>query len=316
MLRPAKRVIRQSARRSIHECLRAFEAIIVSFAKHQAPATIWIVGPPRSGTTLLYQLLIERYYLGYLSTFAAKFYRAPVLATHLAKLLFSRKSIRDPYASEYGTTQHPLAPSEAGEFWYRWFPRGEDIYVPAGGLESASLVALRDEVAALAKIDGMPVIFKNTYNSMRLGPIIEAFPQACFLVCQRNPATTARSILKGRVARGGSKETWWSLPPKEIDEIRKHPYCEQVVEQVYYIYKQIEKDRAQFGQHRFLDVNYEDICNDAHSVLARIETFLGHHGIHPAKRGEVPAQFPLSSGGEVDPEDEQCIQQKVALLWK
>jgi hypothetical protein len=167
----------------------------------------------------------------------------------------------------------------------------------------------------MAKIAKAPVLFKNTYNSMRIAPIVEALPEASFLVCHRNPVDIAQSILKGRIKRFGSKEHWWALPPKEIDRIKQHPYWEQVGEQVYYIYKQIDEDRDRFGPERFYDVHYEELCQDTHGTLVGIEQFLVSRGLHLDIRGEVPTRFQVSTGQQINDEDYRLITKKVQELW-
>jgi hypothetical protein len=307
--------LRTGPQKLLQMCLAVLESFVVKRAKQILPPTVWIVGPPRSGTTLLYQLLLQRYCFVYLCNFAAKYYNSPVTATRLAKGLFTRRHIHDPYNSNYGKTPQPLGASEAGEFWYRWFPRGEHVYVPSGGLALDRLKEFRAEIVALVSANDAPGLFKNTYNSMRIGPIIDAFPDACFLVLRRDPVDTAQSILRGRIEQKGSKEAWWSLPPKEIDSIRALPYCDQVVAQVYYTYKQIEEDRSRFGSNGFLDVSYEGLCAATHDTLDGVEDYLNGQGIYLQKRATVPNHFPVSKDIKIELEDYRCIQQKVSTLW-
>jgi hypothetical protein len=223
--------------------------------------------------------------------------------------------LSDDYTSVHGFTQGWWGPHEAGRFWYRWFPQGKHIYVAPGTISRSSLLELRQEVAGIVSLLQTPVLFKNTYNSMRIAPIVEALPEASFLICCRDPVDTAQSILKGREQVFGEKSRWWSLPPKEIDEIEGHPYWEQVVEQVYYINEQLEEDRGRYGVERFHDVHYETLCADTYRTLAEIEKFLASRGVCPEVIGEVPSEFKISRGQSVGEDDYKLIVNKTRELW-
>ena len=81
---------------------------------------------------------------------------------------------------------------------------------------------------------------------------------------------TAQSLLKARVEATGTKDTWWSLPPRDMQDLTGRPYWEQVVGQVYYTYHQIDADRDEFGAGRFQDLSYEDLCRDTGRTLAEL----------------------------------------------
>ncbi|NWG08348.1 MAG: sulfotransferase [Chloroflexi bacterium] len=278
---------------------------------------VFIIGPPRSGTTLLYQVLVNRFNFVFLDNVASRLYAAPLVGIWLSKFLsvfLAKKQIG--YASNYGRTDSVFGPSEAGEFWYRWFPRGEHVYVPPGATKPQSIQELRRQVVGISKKFKAPMLFKNTYNSMRIAPIAEAFPQAVFLVCMRDEVDTAQSILEGRVKRNGNKTDWFSVPPRQIDEIKAHPYWEQVVEQVYYIYRQIDEDIQRLGPERFLRISYRRLCEDTRGTMDEIARFFESRGVDVSVRNEVPENFPYSTGKKIDDADYVRLQEAVNRLWK
>jgi len=277
---------------------------------------IWIIGPPRSGTTLLYQALLKRYKFAYISNFANVLYKAPIIATLIALTLFNSRDHVIEFKSNYGKTSNWLGPNEAGAFWYRWFPKGDCVYVPSNTLSQERLKLLKREVTGLGLLMKAPVLFKNVYNSMRIAPIFETFPNACFLICVRDPLDTAQSILNGRVKLHNDKSKWLSVPPKEVEQIKLHPYWQQVVEQVYYVYQQLDNDRQFCGTDRFLEVNYEQLCKNPYATLQEIEDFLKLNGIQLISNGDLPDRFPFSTGQQVSDEEYQRMQEVVNQLWQ
>ncbi|HET60334.1 MAG TPA: sulfotransferase [Chloroflexi bacterium] len=277
---------------------------------------IWIIGPPRSGTTLLYQVLLKRYKFAYISNFASVFYKAPILATGIAHILFNSRDAVIEFESDYGKTSNWLGPHEAGAFWYRWFPKGDYVYVPPNALSQNHLKLLKREVIGLGLFMKAPVLFKNVYNSMRIAPIVETFPNACFLVCNRDPLDSAQSILNGRAKFYNDKSEWLSVPPKEVEQIRQHPYWQQVTEQVYYIYQQIDEDKQRYGTNRFLEIDYGQLCKSTHKTLQEIEEFLVEHSIELMAIDDVPEQFPFSTGQKVNDKDYHRIREVVTQLWQ
>ncbi|MBD3418449.1 hypothetical protein GF412_05730 [Candidatus Micrarchaeota archaeon] len=291
----------------IYPLLKIFEAnILKRLADVNSHPPMFIIGPPRSGTTLLYQVLVNRYKLAYFSNFSANFPQTPIAALWIENTLFPKGNTKNAYTSKYGITKGWQGPHECGEFWYRWFPRGKYVYVAPGETSKVHLNELARNVTGMSKVTQSSVIFKNVYNSMRIAPIVEALPQASFLVCRRNLVDTAQSILSSREDTR-DEISWWSLPPKEIDVIKTHPYWEQVVEQVYYTYQQIMEDRIRFGRDRFLSIKYETLCRDTYSVLDKVEAFLISRGVKLEAYKDVPREFQMSTGQKVSDQDYQRI---------
>lgn len=309
------RVFKFNVQKMINRSLYPLEKWLAHYLYVTSHPPVFIIGSPRSGTTLLYQILLQRYHFAYFSNFMAKFYKIPVFAFWFSNVILNSKKHPVDFESFYGQTATLMGPHEAGRFWYRWFPQGDHIYVPPGTTSESKLQELRQEILAMSAIAKAPVLVKNTYNSMRIAPIIEAFPESCFIVLNRDPLDTAQSILKGRIKFTGHKEQWWALPPKEIDKIRDHPYWEQVVEQVYYVYEQIAHDKARFGIERFYDVEYEKLCKETHDTLKNIASFLRSQGVELRPHGAVPEQFHFSTGQKVGQEDYRLIKEKLEELW-
>ena len=274
---------------------------------------VFIIGAPRCGSTLLYKVLTERFKFSYFSNFTAKFYKTPICGTLLQKILGIRAR-RGDYNFNYGQVEGLGSPNECGGFWYRWFPRGLHVYLNPGETQAGVLKELRDEIGGISAVTKRPVIFKNLYNSMRIAPIIEAIPEAVFIVCHRDKIDNALSVLKGRTKNLHSKDKWWSLPPKEIDYLANLSWAEQIAGQVYYTYQQIEDDKKRFGTERFIENKYEEFCANVHSSVTRIEEFLSAKGCYLEKRDEIPKWFQAMAVDGIDPEDSKMLKKTIINL--
>ncbi len=77
-----------------------------------------IAGPPRSGTTLTYQLLTQGLDVWFINNLHYLFYRTPILGYKLARKLAG------PYVSDYksrhGFVRGINGPAEANLFWQYW----------------------------------------------------------------------------------------------------------------------------------------------------------------------------------------------------
>jgi sulfotransferase family protein len=255
---------------------------------------IFIVGPPRSGSTLLYQLVVQRFDVGYLSNRHCRYYGSPSLVER-------RTRTRPPgeLSSRYGRTSGPDAPSECPEYWYRFFRRSPQ-YVPREEMPERQSRRFRASVRAFGVTAGRPVAFKNLICALRLGPIADALPEAVFVRIRRDLLATATSLLAGRKALYGDYGHWWSTEPPEIDRLRRLPAHEQVVEQVCSIDALIDAALADIGADRFNELTYESLCEDAPTALDRIAALAEQNGFQLAPRMEVPTSLERSNPDPID----------------
>ncbi len=249
---------------------------------------IFIIGPPRSGSTLLYQILSEYFDVGYLSNLHCLLWGAPSWVERTVRPLRRRK--KSDFTSQHGKVTGWMAPSECGNFWYRFFRRFPQ-YVPLEEADPEKMSEMRRAVHALVSACNRPFLFKNMNCALRLRPICRTLPEALFIVTHRELTRNALSLLKVRKRIYGDYDRWWSIEPPEIAALRALPSYQQVVEQVRSIHVLIDQDRREIGFDRFLDVQYETLCNDVHGTLARLEDFFHDHDLELKRRGEVPTHF-------------------------
>jgi hypothetical protein len=279
----------------------------------QQPDPLFIIGAPRSGSTLLYKVVTQAFQFGFVDNFSSWFWRTPLLGTMLSRWL--RLAPGRSFDSRYGILEGLGDPSEFGAFWYRWFPEGLAVHAPSGSLPIAAVGELRRDVAAMGTAHGKPLVFKNLFNSMRVGVLAECFPHSLFVVCRRDPVQNALSLLKGRIENVGDKAAWWTLPPREVGTLLGRPYAEQVAGQVHYIQRQIESDMMAVGRERFHVVEYEAFCRDVHGHLRGLANFLARQGI-PARLdlSGIPESFEAHHVTGLGEADEWAVTDAVAAF--
>lgn len=243
-------------------------------SKDESWPPIFIVGAPRSGTTLTFQLIVHAFKVGYLTNMHCKIFGAPVLASRLMR----NDHRHITFLSNYGRTAGRYGPSECGEWWYRFFPR-DPVYVKTSDISSRKLEAFRRSLVAFAAAEGRPVVFKNLYASLRIDPILSMFPNAIFIHVMRNRVDNAASILEGRMAANGEYDTWWSVPPPGYEYLRELSPARQVMSQIAMIDDQIEQDiRRLMHDECVLNVRYEEICNDPNRFVYQFVSFMRERG--------------------------------------
>ena len=258
---------------------------------------VFILGAPRSGSTLLYQVLIERFDFGFLSNLHGIFYGAPTMVERIAGS--SRRPRTGDYSSLHGTTRGWNSPSEFGQFWYRFFRRNPQ-HVGLGDVDPKKMVYLRKIFARLTRISGRPMLVKNMVCSLRLAPLAATFPEAKFVVIRRAEIANAHSLLEARQKIMGSYRTWWSMQPANYPQLLEEPCHVQVVEQIRGVHRMIDEARAELGSERFTEVTYEDLCADPGRVVTQLERFFENTGVGVETRGHCPPSFSPGDGVRID----------------
>ncbi len=264
---------------------------------------VFIIGAPRSGSTLLYQILVEAFDVGYLSNLHCRFYGGP---SFIERWIFPRLARPIPdYTSSHGRIRGRTAPSECGEYWYQFFPR-EPQAVTA--IPEAKQRGLRTAIRKLIIAAKRPFFFKNLMNSLRLLPLAQALPEARFIVIHRDPLANARSLLMARKRIYDDYNRWWSARPANVHELERLPPHQQVVEQIITIHQGIDAARTAIGARSFLDVGYETFCQDVHGGLDQIAHFFATQGAPLTLRPDsIPETFPVSTGGQLEPALENAL---------
>lgn len=231
---------------------------------------IFIFGLPRSGTTLLSQVIAHGLDVGYINNFVARFWLAPVHGIKLSQSIL-KKEPEPSFRSDFGATGSLKDIHEFGYFWRKWLHKDA-----LEGIKNAE--SLEDKidweglVRSLANIQAeldKPMVYKNIFGAYHTPRLTKALnTKALWIYIERDPLDVAVSILNARKKFYHDINTWWSYAPPNYEELLKLDHWGQIAGQIHYLkeyyYQQIERMES---IQPVLPIKYEQLTQDPVAVL-------------------------------------------------
>lgn len=237
---------------------------------------VFILGVPRSGTTLLYQLIARLFAVGYISNAVARYWMAPLYASirHRGPIAASRAAME--LSSNLGATSGPSAPHEFSYFWHFWsgFFQSDDL--TERELATIKWGAIRRELLGLSRWWRAPLVLKAlTHINYNLDHAYNQIPGARFILIERDERFVVQSILKARAQRYGTETYWWSLRPRDVSHWLHRTPVEQIVHQVHDVARGLTTGLAHVPSHAVHRTSYERLICNTEAELAALARFLG-----------------------------------------
>ncbi len=260
---------------------------------------VFIIGAPRSGTTLLFQLLAKYYNVGFITNIMALF---PMFMSTIACIFSNRilsySAIKE---SNYGVIAGLHSPNEGGKINAFWFSDR--------GWESHSN-AVRDSFAAIGSCLKAPILIKALGNSLAIEAIITVFPKAKFIYIKREPIYVAQSLLVARKKVLGDMNAWFSVRPNGYEEaMRSLSVAQQVVWQVREIDTRIIRDLERLDPTHII-VHYEDLASQPEEVLDEIS-----NNLHLKRKSTSFEESEISVTSKRQVSDFEWEDLKKAVQW-
>lgn len=251
------------------------------FTVDVAVKPIFMLGAPRTGSTVLYQIVVNNFNLFYISNFINDYFsQYPMTGGYLDRLLNPRATVS--YQSYYGKTAGQFEPSEGSQFFKFWYGGRHPSEIYSKDILSEKRAYIQKVFQYYSNISNRPLIFKNAWNCFRIKNILEMFPSSIFIWVRRDVEESAKSDLVARYRRGGG-HVWNSATTKDFLNIQKRPFCEQVVEQQLAYNKTIQRDLLKYAASRYIEVWYEDVVVNCQQELGAIDSFFKDKGLDVAK---------------------------------
>lgn len=287
--------------KAINEILGpAEDQILERYSMPQYPV-VFVVGAPRSGTTLMMQWMASSDRFAYPTNLLSRFYGAPHIGALIQQLLTAPEynyndEILDfsgeiTFKSSLGKTQGALAPNEFWYFWRRFTPNTELVHLDAQSLSQVKGEKLASELAAIEAVFDKPLALKAHILELNIPFLSSVVERALFLFIKRHPFYNIQSLLESRTKFFGNRRAWYSVKPKEYDMLKDLDPIEQVAGQVYFTNQGIEEGLGQIDSSRGLVVGYEEFCAAPGRTFSQIGDKLGQQGYHLDMDYTGPEQF-------------------------
>jgi Sulfotransferase family len=264
-------------------------------------APVFILGPPRSGSTLLYQVLLQQLQLGFISNVMSAIPRHMVLLCRLWTG-FGARAPRRIRPADYGFIKGLLAPSEAGKVLDKWF---------SDGVVHERRSEVRRTFAALASLVHAPVLIKSLSLVNKLDNVRCALPKARYIILNRDPIFTIQSILMGRRDPHVTADRWLGIQPPGFERISES----DDVYQACWIVRQISDGIAQAlkdVEGSVVTVRYEGLCENPTREVTTIADRLDLK--RRVKAVPLPIAFPASDAIRLAPATWQHIERTYRSL--
>lgn len=264
----------------------------ITSLKKSKKSPIFIIGAPRSGSTLLYQCMTSYFDLAYFNNFHHKNYLCPSFAELRKRSL--KKASKINFSSHYGFTKGEFSPSESWDFWYRFF-RKSPHYVNLNEIDQKDLQRMKNALNSFMNLTQKNLLIKNLTCTARIEPIINTFPNSYWIISYRNILSNAYSIAKMRLELNNDLNKWESVQPRGYEKFIESSYEIQIIKQIELIYETIISDLHNVRD-RVSIIKYEDFCNNPNETLERLNVNLLSKGIEiPEKSKKLPNDFTPNS---------------------
>ncbi len=262
LLRPVDAMLRREERRRL-----------TSASPTVSAPMLLVVGAPRSGTTLIAQMLVHQLRVSFPTNLGAWFPTSPISAQRR----FGRPlpALRTDRRNYYGQTPGLHDHSDAFHLWNRWL--GSDRY-RAGPLSDAATTDLQRFFAAWHATFRDPFVNKNNRNTDAMVELAAALPNATFLIVERDHDAVARSLITARRLVHGDEQRAWGLLAR--DATSPTDVARAVDDQLAAIDARVADALDVIDSNRILRVQFEEFCADPSPQLSAVAEHLGTEPIY------------------------------------
>ncbi len=271
----------ESILKELNKSLRSLETEMVNKSDaNNLPPLIFFSFAPRTGSTMVSQVMARTGEFAYISNFVARFWDAPLLALQIEK----KTGLGNSYfgmplldvESKYGVTSNVSDPHEFGFFWNKLLTSKFNTFIDINELDEVLIQFLRKEVNAMRSVYDKPFFFKNGIAGYNTACIRKIFPDAWFLKIERSPEFVAQSIYKARVDLYSNPKEWWSLKPKDYEDIVRNSESEyeEIAYQIKSGYRDINEG-LEGNEERVVKIKYEEFCSAPKEHIDKIFNKIG-----------------------------------------
>ena len=244
-------------------------------SKARTGPLVFILGVPRSGTTLLTQLILNSFDLGAFYNSVAKYYAVPLYG--LRKQLSERSTIstKTSYHSKLGHAAESFALHEFRYFWQYWLNHEGHDELNRDQKSHVNWEGLRNKINAYHAMLGKGLLIKSlVFNDFIVKELSELFPDAKFIHMSREAEFVSQSLLESRVNQYNDIHYWWSIKPRNWQKWQSLDTLSQVMHQTVYTDFKIQEQISRIEKINAMHISYEELVEDVPRAMLKLATFL------------------------------------------
>lgn len=248
---------------------------------------IVLLAPPRSGSTLTYQILTTGIESNYLSNASNFLFPAPIIGNIITGQKTAKKSSN--FSSEYGFVSGLFGEAEGMKYWQYWINQGleeqEALFFEKERLNRLK-IALKKTIYS-----GKPMIWGYLGHVFCFEHLLKIFADdIVFIHLKRDFLSNAYSIYKASPKKIISSQSLQLMKQAAMPFSTMH---QNAAIQVTSIHNRINLKKK--NKKNFIEVNYEDICADPHNFLDNLKIELEKRNFTIKLRKErIPKRFKFS----------------------
>ncbi len=249
----------------------------------------FIVGLPRSGSTLLHQILVTSFDFNYVSNIKAYFYENIIFGNLLHNQFKKENSYISNFFSKYGNTKGPLEPSEWGWFWRKWFKlTGSEHHIS----KKIDWLGLKKELIKAESINKTPLLFDTPFINGNLDLFLKNIGPIIIFNLHRSKKAIYKSIINARINKYDSLHRFYGANTKDKKiKLIGNPYS-QVFEQVIKLQEEKEKMIKLNSNNLVHNITYENLVKNPKKEMKKVESFLFKNKINLKMKN---VDFPIFS---------------------
>lgn len=262
---------------------------------------IFVCGPPRSGTTLVAQVLIKHLPVYYFNNLTSIFPNAPIISNKIFGRFIRKRNKDVTFKSLYGRTSSMGAPNDALYLWDCWTGVARNR-IPQT-ISPENQVKMQRFFSAVEQFSGKALVNKNNALNTYANLVAGALDTAYFICLDRDPAYLAQSQLIASNFIHGDERIPYGV---HFDTINEHmgeqilDPIEQVCNQVLHHKEMLLKQQELIGSKRFVIVPYEDFCADPAKWVCKISDEIMKQPLDVEVLRKSLGKFTISNNVKID----------------
>lgn len=264
---------------------------------------IFVCGPPRSGTTLVAQVLIKHLPVYYFNNLTSIFPNSPITSNKVFGRLARKGSSAITFKSLYGRTVNMWSPNDALYLWDRW--TGVDRDKLPKNISPKNQNKMRRFFAAVEKFSGKPLVNKNNKLNTYANLVAAVLNKAYFICLDRDPVYLAQSqLIASRFIHGDESIPYGVKFDIDQNSLEKESFdpVDQVCNQVLRHKEVMRQQESLIGKDRFIVVPYEDFCAEPAKWVSEISNRVLGRDIDTEALKKNLKPFQISNRRKLEPD--------------